>query len=259
MHIVLTGATGVVGSSVLNHIINHGAGVTRLTILSRNPKIPLLETQTPPTQLKVDVVTHKDFLTYPSALLSSLSTADALIWALGISQSQVSTEEYISITRDFAVAAAKAFGANPSKPEGQLLKFVFVSGEGATTTPGRFTPLFGRVKGETEKTLLALNASAECPDLRVYSARPGGVDSGADPAVAAATTEKRAIGSRKFEPILMPIFRAVYWNMVSPTKELSKVLVEIASRNGDKYEDGPGISGEGRTLSNVALRKLAGI
>lgn len=261
MHLILTGATGVVGSAVLNHIITHGAPsqITKLTILSRNPSIPLLNTQKPPPTLKVEVVPHKDFLTYPTSLLSSLADAEGLIWALGISQSQVSPDEYLAITRDYTLAAAKAFGSNPAKEAGKPFKFVFVSGEGATTTPGRFAPIFARVKGETEKGLLELNASAECPDLRAYSARPGGVDPAADPAVAEATTVKRQTGWRKLEPYMMPFIRALSGNMVSPTKELGQVLTDLALKDGERMQDGPGISGEGRTIANVALRKMAGL
>ena len=261
MHLILTGATGVVGSAVLNHIITHGttSHITKLTILSRNPSIPLLNTQKPPPSLQIDVIPHSDFLTYPTSLLSSLSDAEGLIWALGISQSQVSADEYITITRDYTLAAAKAFGSNPAREAGKPFKFVFVSGEGATTTPGRFSPIFARVKGETEKALLELNGSVACPDLRVYSARPGGVDPGADPAVAKATEVKRRTGMRKLEPYMMPVFRALYSNMVSPTKELGRVLTDLALRDGERLKDGPGISGEGRTIANVALRKMAGL
>jgi hypothetical protein len=264
MHLILTGATGVVGSAVLNHILTHGAAnhITKLTILSRNPSIPLLNTQTSPPTFKVDVIPHKDFLTYPPALLSSLADAEALIWALGISQNLVSASEYVTITRDYTVAAAKAFGSNAARKAAhgdKPFKFIYVSGEYATTTPGRFTPTFGRVKGETEKALLDLNASAEYPDLRVYSARPGGVDLGADPAVDKATKAKRNAGLKKFEPVLMPLFRVLYANMVSPTKELGKVLTDLAVGDGERIKDGPGISGEGRTIGNVALRKMGGL
>ena len=260
MHLVLTGATGVVGSAVLNHILNHrtASQITKLTILSRNPSIPLLSTQPPPSSLKVNVIPHKDFLTYPTGLLSSLADADGLVWALGISQNQVSATEYVTITRDYALAAARAFAANPAREASKPFKFVFVSGEGATTTPGRFTPAYGRVKGEAEKALLALNASAEAPDLRVYSVRPGAVDSSADPAVAKATKAKKT-ATKKLEPYVIPVFRALLWNLVSPTRELGRVLTDLALSDGERMQDGPGISGDGRTIGNVALRKMAGL
>ena len=246
MHLVLTGATGAVGSAVLNHLLHHAGKTTKVTILSRNVTIPLLKE---PHELNVEVIKHSDFRSY-SSVMPSLHDADALIWALGISQSQVSAEDYVAITKDYPLAAAQAFGSN-----GRPFNFVYVSGEGATTTPGRFSPIFARVKGETEQALL--NITAELPDLRVYSARPGGVDSAHDPEVHEVAKGKR-VGTRRLEPVLMPLFRTFYASMVSPTKELGKVLVQLAESDG-KQLDGDGISGDGRTVSNVALRRMAGL
>lgn len=246
MHLILTGATGAVGSAVLNHLLHHAGKTTKVTILSRNSTIPLLKD---PTELNVEVIKHSDFKDY-SSVLSSIRDADAVIWALGISQSQVSAENYVTITKDYPLAAARAFGSN-----GRPFNFVYVSGEGATTTPGRFSPIFARVKGETEQALLDL--SRDLPDLKVYSARPGGVDSGNDPPVNEVAKQKR-VGTRRLEPFLMPLFRAFYASMVSPTKPLGQVLVHLAESNGEKL-DGEGISGEGRTVSNIALRRMAGI
>lgn len=263
MHLLLTGATGLVGSAVLNHILTHAATsqITTLTILSRNPTIPLLTTRTPPPNLTINIIPHQDFLTYPPRLLSTLSTTTAIIWTLGISQTQTpSPSTYHTITHDYPLAAALAFGSNPSKPPNQPLTFVYVSGEGATLTPGRFTPLYARVKGQTEQALLELNASAACPDLRVYSARPGGVDPAADPAVMEATVEKRAGGPwRRLEPVLMPLLRVLVPAMVSPTAELGKALTRLAVGDGERMAEGPGVSGEGRTVGNVALMRMAGL
>lgn len=139
------------------------------------------------------------------------------------------------------------------------MKFVFVSGDGATAHPGPFTPFFVRIKGETEVALLALNGSAQCPDLRVYSARPGGVDGRDDPAVMEATKTKTRTGIRKFQPYLMPVFQALLPNMVIPTRKLAMVLTDLALRDGDSLPDGPGIANEGRTIANLALRKMAGL
>ena len=46
--------------------------------------------------------------------------------------------------------------------------------------------------------------------------------------------------------------------MVSPTRELGQVLVDLAMGGGQPLE-GKGVSGEGRTLSNAVVRRLAGI
>ena len=50
----------------------------------------------------------------------------ACVWCLGVSQTQATEKEYIRITLDYAVAAAKAmFAANPQ------MRFCFVSGRSA--------------------------------------------------------------------------------------------------------------------------------
>lgn len=46
--------------------------------------------------------------------------------------------------------------------------------------------------------------------------------------------------------------------MVSPTKDLGRVLCELALGDGKPLE-GKGVSGEGRTLNNVGMRRLAGL
>ena len=77
--------------------------------------------------------------------------------------------EYIKITHDYPLAAAKAFSTLP--PAGKPFKFVYVSGEGATTSPGFLTPFFGRIKGQAESELLKLSQAPEHSNLRIYSAR----------------------------------------------------------------------------------------
>lgn len=57
---------------------------------------------------------------------------------------------------------------------------------------------------------------------------------------------------------LAPVLRGLSSGMVSPTKDLSRVLTELAMGDGKALE-GHGVEGEGRTISNVGMRRLAGI
>ncbi|KAG9785625.1 hypothetical protein KCU88_g2414, partial [Aureobasidium melanogenum] len=117
VHLILTGATGLVGSSVLSHILSlpTGGNITRLSILTRNPAIPLLANPPPPgtpsanRTTEIEVIQHGDFARWPPDLLARLEGADACIWALGVSQMDVDRETYVRITRDFAIEAARAF------------------------------------------------------------------------------------------------------------------------------------------------------
>ncbi|OCK76443.1 nucleoside-diphosphate-sugar epimerase [Lepidopterella palustris CBS 459.81] len=242
MHLILTGATGLVGSAVLQNMLTR-AEVSRITILSRRP-VPMAEEY----KDKAKVIIHKDFEVYDGALMDELRDAHGCVWALGIAQSQVSKPEYIKITETYPLAAAKAFGTlHPSSP----FTFIYVSGEGATTTPGMLTPFFGRIKGNTESALLKLHKSKA--NFRPYSLRPGGIDESNHPEI-----HKYIAKQAAYKRILMPVFNTVWSGMISPSKELGRVMTELALSQGERLE-GKGIDGEGRTISNVGFRRIAGI
>jgi uncharacterized protein YbjT (DUF2867 family) len=83
MHLVLTGATGLVGTAVLDAMIRT-KDVTKISVLSRRPvKF---------TDDRINVIIHKDFASYENDLLEKLKDAQGCVWALGISQTQVSKE-----------------------------------------------------------------------------------------------------------------------------------------------------------------------
>ncbi|MGB8190361.1 MAG: NAD(P)H-binding protein [Chitinophagaceae bacterium] len=153
MNILVTGATGMVGAEVIRQAIVDD-GITTVTAIARKP----LSIEHP----KLTTVIHDNFIDY-SALAPVFAKHDACLWCLGISQLQVSKQEYEVITYDYAVAAAKAMlQANPN------IHFLFVSGEGADST-GQTRTLFGRIKGKTENALLQIGFN------KLYLARPGAI------------------------------------------------------------------------------------
>lgn len=158
-----------------------------------------------------------------------------------------SCREYFEITHDYPLAAAKAFGTlHPDAP----FTFVYVSGEGATQTPGMFTPFYGKVKGQAEKTLLALQK--DNPNVKVYNVRPGAVDWTKHPEI------------HPFRPplplwrtALMPVV-GLYKSLMTPTRELGKILTDLAMSTGEPL-DGKDILGEGRIVPNAAIRRITGL
>ena len=89
--------------------------------------------------------------------------------------------------------------------------------------------------------------------------RPGGVDPSGHEEIHAFIPQKQGV-LKAFESALLPALRVVLPRMMSPTRELGRVLTELAMGGGKACGEGEaGVSGEGRTLNNVAMRRLAGL
>lgn len=156
--------------------------------------------------------------------------------------------EYVEITHHYPLAAAKAFsGLHPDSP----FTFVFVSGEGATQTPGMFTPIFGRVKGQAEQSLFDFYKAT--PNFKLYNVRPAAVDWRHHPEIHPFMPQQAAYKSMLITPI-----DAVRKSMITPTKPLGKTLTELAMSKGGPLE-GKDIRMEGTLLPNVAIRRMAGL
>ncbi|KAH8433773.1 putative nucleoside-diphosphate-sugar epimerases [Aspergillus melleus] len=201
----------------------------------------------------VTVIEHKDFNEYSPELLEKLKGADGCIWAQGISQTQVSKEEYVKITLDYPLAAAKAFAGLSEK-----FNFVYVSGDGATQNPGFLTPYFGSIKGKCESALIELSKTH--PSLKPYSVRPAYVDPAHDPQVWKHILQRpdHTAGKTLLRNVMGPPLRALWSNKVSPTKELGGYLTRLASGDGRPLS-GEGVSGGGWIVSNDAFRRAMGI
>ena len=90
MHLILTGATGLVGGGVLQAMLA-SSNVSKITILSRRP-VPAVDAAKDP---RVNVIICKDFANYDSIVLNQLKGANGVVWALGISALKV-TKEYVT-------------------------------------------------------------------------------------------------------------------------------------------------------------------
>lgn len=85
MHLILTGATGLVGAAVLDGMLAQ-ENISRISILSRRP-VKMAEGHD-----KAKVIIHEDFKTYNETLLDELKDAQGCVWALGVSQNDVDKE-----------------------------------------------------------------------------------------------------------------------------------------------------------------------
>lgn len=135
---------------------------------------------------------------------------------------------------------------------------LLLTGEGATTTPGRFTPFFGRVKGRIEAELQALGTEPAYASLRLYFLRPAGVDPKSHKEIHPWIPKLKPAGKAIGYPAVFAILRTVNPGLLSPTRELGRVLVELAMGDG-KPLSGEGVAADGRTISNLGMRRLAGL
>lgn len=218
--------------------------VSQVTVFSRSA----LPSTIPPSP-KLNVITHKDFSSYPPDLINGpLAGHAACIWALGRSSRGMTEQAYTELTHDWPVAAIKAFHEGGLVGEdGKPFRFVYVSGEGVDRS-GKGLAMFSRVKGRAEVDLLAYsNASQD--KLKTLVLRPGYFFP-SDPADA---RRLRSGFERFLDPIFGTLFRALNLGIRAP--DLGGVAVAIA-----KGQDG--IVGEGEyqelfrnhTMTDIAKR-----
>ncbi|KAJ7610788.1 hypothetical protein FB45DRAFT_941632 [Roridomyces roridus] len=241
MHIVLTGATGLVGSATLRQCLV-SANISRVSILSRRQFALPEDIDTS----KATIIVHDNYDEYPPSLLQQLKGADACIWAQGISQTQVDKNEYIRITYDYPLAAAKAFSTLSEKDH---FNFVHVSGEGADPNEKAWT-LFGKIKGRAELALRGLPSMPAHSALSVFNVRPGLVG---PPAT------QTGFKSKVMKPLYPVLTALVPAHMVTLPPVVAKVLVDIAVGDGRPLQPGIGVEDEGRTLRCAGIRRMAGL
>ncbi|KAL1893746.1 hypothetical protein Sste5346_006249 [Sporothrix stenoceras] len=287
MHVILTGATGLVGGGVLDAMLAM-PDITRISILTRRP-VPQLEARIKANDAlasnkdRVRVITHKDFSKYDDDLLKGpLKGAAGVVWALGISQVSVSKEEYVVITHDYTLAAAEAFqripaGDGPGDAKaGEPFRFVYVSGLGAETKPGITTARFGKVKGETELALAEMTngkagEASTSPSGRPFlglSVRPAGVDPHGHDALQAFVPPAPSFALDLTRKFLAPVLRVVYPSMISPTLPLGQFLAGTAmgkystvqlAEEAVKHKDIETVGSRFQIVNNTALRRLMGL
>lgn len=252
MHLILTGATGLVGSSVLDAMLKT-KDITKISILSRRP-VPMATDSRDP---RVNVIIHNDFTTYKPEVLRELAGARGCVWALGISQNKVNKEDYVRITKDYAVEAANAFSTLADNEE-EPFRFVYVSGEGATQSQGRFSPIFARVKGETETALGEM--STKTSTLQADSVRPAFVDAAAHESIKKYLPNP-GILQLGMVTVLGPPIKAFYRSFHSPTPVLGDFLTKMAMGKVDGQLEGPGAFrlGGAWIVENVGFRRVMGL
>ncbi|KAH8826639.1 hypothetical protein DL96DRAFT_1711193 [Flagelloscypha sp. PMI_526] len=159
MKIIITGATGRVGSSVLHHCLA-SPKVTSVIALSRRA-LPFESSLPPDKQAKLRTVILKpnDFLTYPKHVLDELKGAEACIWALSNPVSKSANASWESEV-DYPTSAAKAFKEHLGVGGGKVFRFVLISAdlvtEESATQALWFKAEYRNMKGQALKNILDL-------------------------------------------------------------------------------------------------------
>lgn len=118
------------------------------------------------------------------------------------------------------------------------------------------TPIFGRVKGETE---LALAQMHNPKSFNAVTLRPAFVDCSAHEAIKPYVPAVSSLRSG-MSTVLGPVVRAAIQGSWSPTEPLGKFLTEMAMGRW-KDASGPGVQdfGGSKVLGNAAFVRLAGV
>lgn len=143
MKVLLFGATGSAGAAVLSACLSAPIVQEVRAILRR----PL-----PQTHAKLRSFALTDFLDYTS-VADAFYSVDACLFCLGVSATQVSKDDYVKITHDYTLAAARMLQAQSPNAA-----FHYISGQG--TKPGSHM-FWSRVKAQTEQELMDL-VGADC-------------------------------------------------------------------------------------------------
>src|SRR5271157_1039339 len=143
MRVLLFGATGSAGAAVLSACLSAPIVQEVRAILRR----PL-----PQTHAKLRSFAQSDFLDYTS-VTDAFHSVDACLFCLGISATQVSKDDYMKITHDYTLAAARMLQAQSPNAA-----FHYISGQGTRPDSRMF---WSRVKAQTEQELMDL-VGADC-------------------------------------------------------------------------------------------------
>jgi len=153
MKILLFGSTGSAGSAVLDACLSASL-VDEVRAITRRPLMH--------TSSKLRTYVHKDFLNY-ATVEEAFRNIDACLFCLGVSVTQVSKEEYRTITYSYTLAAAQML-----KRHSSTAAFHYISGQGTKPNSRMF---WSQVKAEVEQDLISL-VGADCWRPAFIDAKP---------------------------------------------------------------------------------------
>ena len=140
MHVLITGATGFVGTGVLAEALASPV-VGRVTVLGRS--------STGVRHAKLSELPVEDMGDL-APVADRLTDVDACFWCLGVSSAGMDEATYTRITHDYAMHAARTLAER-----NETLRFCFLSGSGADGSA-----MWARVKKRTEEDLRSVGLAS---------------------------------------------------------------------------------------------------
>ena len=201
-HVIITGATGMVGEGVLMRCLESDQ-IDTVLVINRKP--------CGYTHPKLKEIIHADFLNF-SAIENQLSGYNACFFCLGISSVGVDSEAYYKMTYTLTMHVAETL----SKLNKDMT-FCYVSG-GGTNENGRLK--WAQVKGKTENDLKKL------PFDQVFNFRPGFIKP--------LPGQKYAHKFYKYINWMFPIGRALYANGFCTMAELSDAMIHTLNHSNER-------------------------
>jgi len=210
MKILLFGGSGTAGGAVLRACLDAPL-VSEVRALVRRPLNH--------ADSKLRQIVHADYLDYTAAT-EAFQGVDACFFCLGTSVTQVSKEEFLKISHDYPIAAAKTL-----QMEAPGAAFQYISGQGTRADSRTF---WSKVKGQTENELM------ELVDANAW--RPAFIDA-----------EPSASLPRAFA-VLRPALRLLkpFHSLYVTGEDIGRAMLEATKENF-----------RGRVIENQEIRRLA--
>lgn len=208
MHVLIFGATGMVGQGALIACLRD-PGVRRVTVVGRR------ETERVDPKLSEHI---RADVTDLAGLEAELESVNACLFCIGVTAVGLEEARYTELTYDLTLAVAQALIQRNAD-----MAFVYVSGQGTDSTEqGR--AMWARVKGRTENALLAL------PFRTAVMLRPGVIQpvEGARSSVGWYRAAYTALGW------LIPLLRRLFPDRIVTTSELGRAMLAVARLDGTK-------------------------